>query len=396
MFLVLLRMSIGWHLMYEGLWKIQSQKTAYPWSAEGYLKNAIGPMRTHFRDLTGDPNDFRWLDYDRMVDHWEDYRARFLSFYGEPEDGPTAKAIDRLLNGAKEYAVPLAALPEGFQLESVKLPKGVIRYENGKLIVDGKQHLLPSERDELLKAVPLPDSAADAASSPAKAFHDAVNKLFREQSKKLGYKERLAAALKGDPDRVGILVKKDDAIIEQRMGDIELYKKLIDRYEEDLKKAKQPFQFAHLDRQWGEIQDRRRKLVGPIQSLDREFQDEALELLSPEQFAKGPVPKPSTQINRINTQTMWGLTIIGILLIAGLATRPAAVAGLGLLTLFYLAAPPWPGVPEVPGPEHNFIVNKLGVEIMALLALVFLPTGSWFGMDALFSGWWARRRNRPG
>ena len=44
-FVVLLRMSIGWQFLYEGLWKIDSLSTAKPWTAEGYLKNAAGPFR---------------------------------------------------------------------------------------------------------------------------------------------------------------------------------------------------------------------------------------------------------------------------------------------------------------------------------------------------------------
>ncbi|HTN04868.1 MAG TPA: hypothetical protein VL132_23475, partial [Planctomycetaceae bacterium] len=49
--LVSLRLFIGWHLFYEGFWKIQTQSTAQPWSAEGYLRTAIGPMRPTFRSL---------------------------------------------------------------------------------------------------------------------------------------------------------------------------------------------------------------------------------------------------------------------------------------------------------------------------------------------------------
>ena len=62
MFLVLLRISIGWQLLYEGLWKVNSTSTATPWSAEGYLKNTRGPFRDYFRSLSGDPDELNWLD----------------------------------------------------------------------------------------------------------------------------------------------------------------------------------------------------------------------------------------------------------------------------------------------------------------------------------------------
>jgi uncharacterized membrane protein YphA (DoxX/SURF4 family) len=114
-------------------------------------------------------------------------------------------------------------------------------------------------------------------------------------------------------------------------------------------------------------------------------------LLSQQQLAAGPVPEPMTPIRSINLQTMWGLTIIGGLLVAGLFTRLAAIAGAGLLTMFYLAAPPWPGTPPEVGIEHNFIVNKVFIEVVALLAFASLPTGRWFGVDALFAALFRRR-----
>ena len=50
----------------------------------------------------------------------------------------------------------------------------------------------------------------------------------------------------------------------------------------------------------------------------------------------------------------------------------------------------------MPGPEHSFIINKNLIEVFALLALAALPTGRWFGLDALlsrfFSNWKADKK----
>ena len=78
------------------------------------------------------------------------------------------------------------------------------------------------------------------------------------------------------------------------------------------------------------------------------------------------------------------LILIGGLLIVGLGTRLAAVAGAVLLLNFYLVVPPWPGVPESPGTtEHAYLVNKNLIEAIALLGIAALPTGSWFGLDGV-------------
>ncbi|MBI1346725.1 hypothetical protein GC163_10605 [bacterium] len=399
-FLVTLRLFIGWHLLYEGLWKLNTQKTSQPWSAEGYLKNATGPFRDHFRNLTGDPNDLGWLDYDQMAAKWDAWYARYVSHYPGATEAPkgsrsVADQLNLMLNGPKEFVAELAQLPDGVDLS--KWSKA-IRFDAAKkrLIVDGSYHLLPNERDAILDQAPLiaePTTEQQAEADLRKKFHDAINRVYTLNSR-LSYKEQLAALLKGDPERVGILQKtKEGAVIEQRMGDVEQYQTLIARYEANLAKAETAYQWDHLSRQWGELQQLRKSLVGPVQALENELKTKATELLSESQLLAGPVPEAMTPVRSINLQTMWGLTILGGLLIAGLFTRFAALGAAGLLTMFYLAAPPWPGCPPEVGIEHNYIVNKVLIEATACLAFVFLPTGRWFGVDALL-GLLFRRRPR--
>jgi uncharacterized membrane protein YphA (DoxX/SURF4 family) len=391
--LVTLRLFIGWHLFYEGLWKIQTQATSQPWSAEGYLKTAIGPLRNQFRDLTGDPWDYRWLDYDQMTTRWDDWANRFLQHYpGAAESvGPQLMA---LLNGPKDFRVALESLPAGVELSRWEK---AIRFDAAakRLIVSGEAHLLPDERDAILALAPEPDAGtSEAAAAEIRAFRKAVTDLYALQSK-LSYKKQLAAILKGDPERVGVLLKdKSGAVLEERIGDIGLYRAQVERYIASEKAAKTKFQWDHVDRQWRELQELRRKCIGPVQALELKLKQAAEAMLTPAQLSAGPVPEPWTQVRQINFRTMWGLAIVGVLLIAGCFTRIAALGGFALLMLFYLAVPPWPGVPEIPGPEHNYIVNKVLVEAFACLALAALPTGQWFGVDAIGAALWKRFRGR--
>jgi thiosulfate dehydrogenase (quinone) large subunit len=50
--ITVLRVSVGWHFLYEGLAKL----TAPSWSAAGYLKQARGPFADLFRWLASQPN----------------------------------------------------------------------------------------------------------------------------------------------------------------------------------------------------------------------------------------------------------------------------------------------------------------------------------------------------
>src|SRR3954451_5046737 len=49
-FLVALRLAIGWHILFEGLEKLNSPT----WSSEVYLRESVGPLAPAFRDLAGD------------------------------------------------------------------------------------------------------------------------------------------------------------------------------------------------------------------------------------------------------------------------------------------------------------------------------------------------------
>jgi uncharacterized membrane protein YphA (DoxX/SURF4 family) len=71
----------------------------------------------------------------------------------------------------------------------------------------------------------------------------------------------------------------------------------------------------------------------------------------------------------------------------GLFTRLACWAGALFLLSTYLVAPPFPWMPTPPQNEGNYVfVNKNVVEMLALLVLATLPTGRWWGLDALLLG----------
>ncbi len=393
---VVLRISIGWHLFYEGLWKLSTRGTAAPWTAEGYLKNSTGPLRNTFRAMTGDPNDLRWLDFDTMSAKWDGWRDRFVAHYGVEKP-----QIDRLLDGPEGgFSAGLAELPPDFDFDEATKTAGVmkdaIKYDakGKKLIVDGKLHLLPTEQAKLIEVVK-DEQKKVADPAPFDKLIQAI-KDVAVRSSKLSFRERLAGMLNGDPERAGIIQKakkEGDEDLVVVVGEVKYYKELIDRYETNYAKAKTKFQWDHLDRQWSDLQKTRRNLVGPVQTLDKELQEDASKLLSAEQLGLGPVPEAVTEMSRINSRTMWGLTIFGLLLILGLFTRISALGGAALLTMFYMAVPPWPGIQEIPSIEHNLIVNKVLIEMLALLAIASMPSGKWFGADAIISVLIHRRKN---
>jgi thiosulfate dehydrogenase [quinone] large subunit len=86
----------------------------------------------------------------------------------------------------------------------------------------------------------------------------------------------------------------------------------------------------------------------------------------------------------VDVLNVWGLMAIGLGLIVGFLTRPAAIAGAVVLMLYYVVAPPLVGLSYAMPTEGSYlVVNKVLIEAIALLVLIAFPTGREFGMDGV-------------
>lgn len=377
--LIVLRITIGWQLLYEGMWKIDTLKSPRPWTAAGYLKNSQGPFRDTFRNMAGDPDELDWLNYDAVAARWDEQAARLTSHYGL--DDRQKGNLHRLLNGLNDYRVELDALPEGVDLNDAGgFVKKVISFNaKDKRLIVSNYRLQTNEKDKLLNLV-------EGKTGPAvDNYKAAVEKVYKAAQRPLCFKEKLAAAVRGNPDVVGN--KKL-----QYVGELSQYQAMLRAYNSDAAVAKTEFQRDHLDYTWKEIQGKRASLTGPVKAMDTEFHDKALAIVTVDQLKQGAVPEPWTTLRISNLLTIVGLTVLGALLIVGLLTRLAAVTAAIMLFSFYLVMPPWPGVPAIAGPEHSFIVNKNLIEVVALIAIATTASGIWFGLDGILTKRKLRRK----
>lgn len=139
----------------------------------------------------------------------------------------------------------------------------------------------------------------------------------------------------------------------------------------------------------------RKRLIADLQARAASLRAAVIELATADQReAAGPFVPPWSKLDQINVMTMYGLVAMGICLILGLFGPLAALAGAAFLGQIYFSMPPWPGLPPSPIAEgHYNIVNKNLIEMIACLALVFIPTSFWIGLDALLFGWMFRGRD---
>jgi thiosulfate dehydrogenase [quinone] large subunit len=72
---------------------------------------------------------------------------------------------------------------------------------------------------------------------------------------------------------------------------------------------------------------------------------------------------------------IWGLITIGLGLILGAFTRIALWSGIVMLGFYYLSHPPFIGLTySMPMEGSYFIVNKVLIELTAMIVLVLFPT----------------------
>lgn len=397
--LVVLRLSIGWQFLYEGLWKYDTLDTTQPWTAEGYLKNAQGPFRELFREgMTDDPDELGWLNEEAVAARWDAWQTQFANHYGLDDD--QRARLDTMVNGPQEFRAVLTAMPEGVEIPG-RL-RDILRFDARaeRLILKGDTPLMPAEKESLLALAVEPAEVTDANRAEAALvdeFRSAVIRLA-ELSERFSYKQKLRLALgPGDPDRVRHMFANFKGTIGEKAPEEidDYYQSLLKDYQAKLERADVAFQREHLDRQWSKIQELRNELTGPVKALDTALKSDARTLLTREQIERGPLPKPWTTQRVVDAMTIAALMVLGLMLLVGLGTRAAAIMGAGMVLSFYLVWPPWPGVPLDPTPEHAYIVNKNFIEMVALLALAALPTGQWFGLDRLiYRGWLALRGRR--
>lgn len=298
---MLLRTAIGWHLLTEGLEKL-NPPDGKPFTAEAYLRSSTGPLANYFRRIVPD------------VDSKELLRR---------DDGGRPAGLK------ESWARELDALAEHYGISDAQREIGQAALEASAKAAD-EWFLNPENADKVLKYL-------------------------------------------DDLSLVESIENNDRALTSQRL-------------------------LAQKKRR--ELETSRKELAATLDawtaSLRKSWTEGENAAVSPEQLASaGPVPAERTNLDMVNLTTAWGLTLAGGGLLLGLFTPLAALTGAALLTLFYLAMPPWPGLPLPPNAEgHYWLVNKNLIELLACLVLATTPNGLWIGLDALLFGWIGRRRDR--
>jgi uncharacterized membrane protein YphA (DoxX/SURF4 family) len=419
LFMVVLRIAIGWHFFYEGAWKLMQDD----WRATGYLAMALGPLRPVFSGqvdlpvigpMIKDADGLKELTVEGMQKLMDERFDQLVKHYG--------------LDGEKEIQEKLRAFTEARKGTAEKDPEYL------KFVTSASDMLTGLFVAEFKAAT----TSANAESQPAPAYPDdeikaEVQKALRGRVANYAptsvgpapshfeVQEWLKASTETmlrRPDAGGIA----GALAGTRMGyvgsifatpdfakQVEDYKTLlaeVHEYEKQLgttgySKERMLDQFARKARTKAAclataekpLKDLDVFVVGDVMTgrpgvLQRAYLDAKVagdkkaDAVYKPMLAKG-LPSYPSPTGWIDWANMLALTAVGAGLMLGLFTRLSAVGGIGLLMLYYWCMPAFPWLPEAgPMEGHYLFVNKNLIEAIALAMIACSGVGRWAGLDA--------------
>jgi uncharacterized membrane protein YphA (DoxX/SURF4 family) len=391
-FLVVLRLAIGWHLFVEGATKLETFSTGVtgtnkPFSSRGYLQQSQGPLAPFFRGMAGDPDQQLLAQIEHepgklpkaLEQQWQDYVVRYIRHYDlNVEQQQKADALQ------KQH---LQKLQEWFNTGSKEVTReysfaSTTPTLTTKARIEEYRKKLQEYRDRV----------------------DAWNLRFEKDVSKAkmtslrGEVAKLRVELQKDLDDMQLAFSKElDKLLTP-----EQLKTDFDKFASRLKAAAQ-VQGYDMDNQAVA------ELVQAVRDA-RQYQNQKWDVLktNPDEFFKDmqrdpdvskvlyavskknvapPLKVEDTRMLDLADRTVaWGLTLCGLGLLLGCFTRLSALGGACLLLLFYLSLPPLPSLPENPLAEGKYLfVNKNLIEALALFVIATTASGRWFGVDGLLS-----------
>jgi uncharacterized membrane protein YphA (DoxX/SURF4 family) len=450
-FLVALRLTIGWHFFYEGVWKIQN---ADRFSATPFLSMAKGPAAPLFHAMLPDLDGRQRLGTRTVVTArplvaaWEKIRANVASQY-KLDDLATMGSQVILWDHQEEMETYLrkqnGAIVDFFEAQS-RAGRNTAGRERAEQPVpqEVREWIEDLGNIENKYLTALNELAAGGGQADPKVFTPMVpradERLLLDQIVRAGTIRNpggnviisVQTAIPGWEYTFPWKNLKNEVLRKYRPGPEQrfeiqrLYHLYKDSAEEYLA-ANREFIEAHFASagryrdekssgnvgaafQEKRIWDRQQALRGEVDEwlsqldgMGEEYRSAVWDVLDKDQKSEGMIPAPVSETDRlpvfllgIRSKTglldfavTYGLTAIGLCLLVGFCTRLAFIGGGVFLVFVLLTQPPWPSI-YPPAPEvvgHALIVDKNFVEMMVMFALATTAVGRWAGLDFFIYHW---------
>lgn len=319
--LVALRLSLGCHFLYEGVWKIKHADT---FSAEPFLSEAKGPLAPLFYAMLPDLEGRQRLGVIQRADGQVE-----LEVAKDENDQPVFE-IAKDAQGKETGRWP-----------KYKLAPYLNAWEDLKNRVVRDYAL---DEDQVARAEELFKTYA----SSARAFVDE-----RKDEIVAHFESRRRFQLEQAAGNNGAAHQR-----ERDWGRERALRREMKAWLDELDTMAKNYQTAL----WN--------LLGPDQQAKGPI-------------SAGWNPLAWSRTDQLNFAVTAALTAIGACLILGLFTRLAALGGGVFMAFVVMTQPAWPGLypPDPPVVGHALLINKDFVEMVALLLVATTAVGRWGGLD---------------
>ncbi len=158
---------------------------------------------------------------------------------------------------------------------------------------------------------------------------------------------------------------------EDLVNHIHQWRRLVD--EREAPSGDMPFERKRTAEKQAALAGEASGLLAGVKALERGLSDRLEDDLNDDQRAQPPLAERGQPIERVDRTTTYVILGVGLLLLVGLFTRLASLAGAAFLLSVVAMQPFW-----VAEAAPTF---KESVEMVALLMLATTPVGRWAGLD---------------
>jgi uncharacterized membrane protein YphA (DoxX/SURF4 family) len=381
--LIALRIAVGWHFLYEGIWKIQSDTGSATYTTARYTLQAT-TARLH--DYFARAGDIRFEPAMEQIDVWHDSIVKSFAAYKQLDDAQKARLAT--LRDKVKLAAVSALRGEGDPSEVVNFDWSYVHEDVLRVAGEPESERFSSLGYLQSSAGPfrpmfrglVPDIegyerlTADSVKSRIDDRYREIVDHFDSAGKPLteDQKKRLSQAREAIKTSVVAIVSD----VQLRIAD---YKRMAERVRRDGSQLDAAYSRERLDADRKKLDLIAGELLAIANEPLSELAVQVHLIATADQLAAGPLARSSDRAAWIDRAIEVSLTAIGVCLLLGIFTPVAALAAAAQLTLFYLASPPWPGLPAASSGGHYMYVDRNLIELVA--ALVIAATAQYTRYD---------------
>jgi uncharacterized membrane protein YphA (DoxX/SURF4 family) len=354
---IALRISIGWHFLYEGVFKIGSDTGAVSWDTSWYtIQTSLARLRIEPTVARADA----W--YDEVVKAFKarkpldevqkarlaELRDRIKLAAATGEDDPVNFDWDYV----RSEVLAIAAAAEGERFTSL----GYLQASAGPL--------RPLFRALVADIDGLERLRTETAMKRIDERHTEIVRFFEKRRKPFDAMQRQRLAQARDGIKTALAATLDSPAWRMRLAD---YRALRERVANTAVETTIPFARERLDADRQKLDAMAKDLLVYVDEPLAELAVQTQAIATVEQLGIGPLPRTPDGSKWVDRGIKLSLTLIGVCLMLGLFTPWAAAAAALQLAVFYLASPPWPGLPATTTAGHYMYVDRNWIEAVAAL-----------------------------